>query len=30
MFYNPHRLHQTLEHRSPDQFEAENALAIAA
>ena len=30
MFYNLHRLHQTLEYRSPGQFEAENAPVFAA
>jgi putative transposase len=29
-FYNPLRLHQTLGYKSPDQFEAEYAPAIAA
>jgi putative transposase len=29
-FYNPKRLHQTLDYKSPDQFEAENAPAQAA
>lgn len=29
-FYNPVRLHQTLGYKSPDQFEAEYAPAIAA
>jgi len=30
MFYNPVRIHQTLGYLSPDQYEAENAPAIAA
>lgn len=29
-FYNPVRLHQTLGYQSPDQYEAENAPALAA
>ena len=29
-FYNPVRLHQTLGYLSPDQYEAENAPAVAA
>lgn len=29
-FYNPHRLHQTLDYLSPDQFEAVHAPASAA
>lgn len=29
-FYNPQRLHQTLHYKSPDQFEAEHAPAVAA
>ncbi len=29
-FYNPVRLHQTLGYKSPDQYEAEHAPAIAA
>ncbi len=29
-FYNPVRIHQTLGYLSPDQFEAENAPALAA
>jgi putative transposase len=29
-FYNPHRLHQTLDYLSPDQFEAVHAPAPAA
>ncbi len=29
-FYNPHHLYQTLGYRSPDQFEAVHAPAIAA
>jgi len=29
-FYNPVRLHETLNYVSPDQYEAENAPAVAA
>ena len=29
-FYNPRRLHQTLDYLSPDQFKAVNAPASAA
>jgi putative transposase len=29
-FYNPVRLHETLDYLSPDQYEAENAPAVAA
>ena len=29
-FYNPVRLHQTLDYKSPDQFEADHAPASAA
>ncbi len=29
-FYNPVRIHQTLGYLSPDQYEAENAPALAA
>jgi len=29
-FYNPVRLHETLNYRSPDTYEAENAPAVAA
>ena len=29
-FYNPERLHQTLDYKSPDQFEADHAPAAAA
>ena len=29
-FYNPVRIHQTLDYLSPDQYEAENAPATAA
>jgi putative transposase len=29
-FYNPHRLHPTLDYLSPDQFEAVHAPASAA
>ena len=29
-FYNPVRLHQTLDCKSPDQFEADHAPAAAA
>ncbi len=28
-FYNPVRIHQTLNHKSPDQFEADHASAVA-
>jgi len=29
-FYNPVRIHQILDYLSPDQFDAENAPALAA
>ena len=29
-FYNRERLHQTLGYKTPDQYEAENAPALAA
>ncbi len=29
-FYNPVRIHQTLGYLSPDEYEAENAPALAA
>jgi putative transposase len=29
-FYNPVRLHETLNYLSPDTYEAENAPAVAA
>ena len=29
-FYNPIRIHETLDYRSPDEYEAENAPAVAA
>ncbi|MBC7854945.1 MAG: IS3 family transposase, partial [Pirellulaceae bacterium] len=29
-FYNPERLHQTLDYLSPNQFEADHAPASAA
>ena len=28
-FYNPVRIHQTLNYKSPDQFEADHASAVA-
>lgn len=29
-FYNSERIHETLDYRSPDAYEAENAPAVAA